>query len=64
MGKLPDYVGKPLVHLEVRMPFVRTTDSTTHETHGARFTTHANPTLGSTELCVWQLCIPAGVVRR
>ena len=42
------------------MPFVRTTDTTTHEANGARFTPYANPTLGSTDICVWQVTIPAG----
>lgn len=42
------------------MPFVRTTDTVTHEAHGARFTPFANPTLGATEICVWQVHIPAG----
>ena len=42
------------------MPFVHTTDTTTHEAHGARFTPLANPTLGSADLCAWRVDIPAG----
>jgi quercetin dioxygenase-like cupin family protein len=33
--------------------------ATTHETHGARFISYVNPTMGSTELCAWKLEIPA-----
>ena len=39
------------------MPYVHATD--TIEAHGSRFTPFANPTLGSTELCVWRVQIPA-----
>lgn len=42
------------------MPFVHTTDTTTHEAHGSRFTPLANPTLGASDICVWQVHIPAG----
>jgi quercetin dioxygenase-like cupin family protein len=42
------------------MPFVHATDTVTHETHDVRFTPLANPSLGSTEICVWQVHIPAG----
>jgi quercetin dioxygenase-like cupin family protein len=40
------------------MPFIHTTDTTTHHTHGAHFTPYTAPSLGSTTLCVWQLTVP------
>ncbi|GAA1143630.1 mannose-6-phosphate isomerase-like protein (cupin superfamily) [Kitasatospora gansuensis] len=42
------------------MPVIRSTQTTVHEIHGARFTVHANPTTGSAELCAWRLDVPAG----
>lgn len=42
------------------MPVVHTADTVTHETHGARFTAYANPSVGSAEVCVWQVHVPAG----
>jgi mannose-6-phosphate isomerase-like protein (cupin superfamily) len=40
------------------MPYVHTTDTLTHHNHGAHFTSLATPTLGSTDLCVWQVTFP------
>ncbi|KQV21711.1 MULTISPECIES: cupin domain-containing protein [unclassified Kitasatospora] len=42
------------------MPVIRSTQTTVHEIHGARFTAHANPATGSAELCAWRLDVPAG----
>jgi mannose-6-phosphate isomerase-like protein (cupin superfamily) len=42
------------------MPFIHTTDTITHHIHGAHFTSYTAPSLGSDQLCVWQLHIPAG----
>ncbi|MFD3588338.1 cupin domain-containing protein [Streptomyces sp. NPDC058683] len=42
------------------MPVVRSTEATTHEIHGARFISYANPRTGSEELCAWRGEIPAG----
>lgn len=44
------------------MPFVHATDTLVHQMHGARFTSYATPTLGSTQLCAWQLTIPANTI--
>ncbi|MGW4569165.1 cupin domain-containing protein [Streptomyces sp. NPDC004561] len=42
------------------MPFVRSSEATTHEIHGARFVSYATPLTGSGELCAWRGEIPAG----
>ncbi|CAL9398789.1 cupin domain-containing protein [Streptomyces sp. enrichment culture] len=42
------------------MPVIRSSDATTHEIHGARFVSYANPRTGSRELCAWRGEIPAG----
>ncbi|MFI1766491.1 cupin domain-containing protein [Streptomyces sp. NPDC020800] len=42
------------------MPVVRSSEAVTHEIHGARFVTYANPRTGSKELCAWRGEIPAG----
>lgn len=42
------------------MPVVPAADTVVHEMHGNRFTSYAAPSLGSTELCVWRLDVPAG----
>ena len=41
------------------MPVVRSTESVTHEIHGARFVSYAHPGTGSKELCAWRGEIPA-----
>jgi quercetin dioxygenase-like cupin family protein len=42
------------------MPYIRSADAVTHEIHGARFVSYANPAAGSKELCAWRGEIPAG----
>ncbi|CAL9626165.1 cupin domain-containing protein [Streptomyces sp. enrichment culture] len=42
------------------MPVVRSSAGTTHEIHGTRFVSYANPRTGSKELCAWRGEIPAG----
>lgn len=42
------------------MPVIRSSEAVTHEIHGARFITYANPATGSKELCAWRGEIPAG----
>ncbi|SEL66660.1 cupin domain-containing protein [Streptacidiphilus jiangxiensis] len=42
------------------MPVVHKEEAKTHELHGARFVTYANPAAGSQELCAWRTEIPAG----
>ena len=44
------------------MPILRAANTVVHHLHGASFTAHANPTAGSTDLCVWQLVVPPGLV--
>jgi quercetin dioxygenase-like cupin family protein len=42
------------------MPVVRSSEAVTHEIHGARFVSYANPLTGSKELCAWRGEIPPG----
>lgn len=42
------------------MPVVRSSETTIHEIHGARFVSYATPLTGSKELCAWRGEIPAG----
>ncbi|MEU3840006.1 cupin domain-containing protein [Streptomyces sp. NPDC028635] len=42
------------------MPVVRSSQTRTHEIHGARFVSYATPLTGSKELCAWRGEIPAG----
>lgn len=42
------------------MPVIRTADAVVHAAHGATFTSYAAPALGTRELCVWRLDVPAG----
>ncbi|MBN0047225.1 cupin domain-containing protein [Streptomyces actuosus] len=42
------------------MPVVRSSETVTHEMHGARFVSYATPLSGSRELCAWRGEIPAG----
>ncbi len=49
------------------MPVVRPADATQFETHGARFSSYATPSRGSSQLCAWRLDVPAdleGVAHR
>ena len=56
MDKQVDHMVKSLDHMQENpMPIIHPTDTTTHETHGATFTSYTAPSLGSTQLCVWQL---------
>ncbi|MEV5838777.1 cupin domain-containing protein [Nocardia sp. NPDC052112] len=43
------------------MPVIRAADAVTREMHGTRFTSYIRPGTGSTELCVWQIQVPAGL---
>lgn len=43
------------------MPVIRPADAMTFETHGSRFLSFVSPSKGSTQLCAWQLTIPAGL---
>jgi quercetin dioxygenase-like cupin family protein len=42
------------------VPVIRSSDALTHEIHGARFISYANPRTGSKELCAWRGEIPPG----
>jgi len=43
------------------MPVVRSTESTTFETHGSRFHSFVSPSRGSSQLCAWRLDVPANL---
>jgi quercetin dioxygenase-like cupin family protein len=43
------------------MPVIRSTESTTFETHGSRFNSYVAPSRGSSQLCAWRLDVPAGL---
>lgn len=43
------------------MPVVRSADAVPFETHGSRFLSYVSPARGSSQLCAWQLTIPAGL---
>lgn len=43
------------------MPVIRPADAVSFETHGSRFLSFVSPSKGSTQLCAWQLTIPAGL---
>ncbi|WP_317442508.1 cupin domain-containing protein [Streptomyces collinus] len=42
------------------MPVIRSSETVTHEIHGARFVSYATPLTGSEELCAWRGEIPPG----
>ena len=49
------------------MPVVRSADAVPFETHGSRFLSYVSPSRGSSQLCAWQLTVPAdlrGVAHR
>lgn len=49
------------------MPVIGSTEATTFETHGSRFSSYVAPSRGSSELCAWRLDVPAdleGVAHR
>ncbi len=43
------------------MPVIGSTEATTFETHGSRFSSYVAPSRGSSELCAWRLDVPADV---
>ena len=43
------------------MPVIRPADAIPFETHGSRFASYVSPSTGSTQLCAWQLTIPANL---
>lgn len=43
------------------MPVTRAAEAEVHEMHGTRFTSYIRPGTGSSELCVWQIRVPAGL---
>jgi quercetin dioxygenase-like cupin family protein len=49
------------------MPVVRPSEAVPFETHGSRFLSYVSPARGSSQLCAWQLTVPAdlrGVAHR
>lgn len=49
------------------MPFLQPAEATDYEIHGSRFRSYVAPSKGSTQLCAWQLTVPAdlaGVAHR
>jgi quercetin dioxygenase-like cupin family protein len=49
------------------MPVVHASDAVPFDTHGSRFLSYVSPSRGSSELCAWQLSVPAdleGVAHR
>lgn len=49
------------------MPVVRPVDAVPFEMHGSRFLSYVSPAKGSSQLCAWQLTVPAdlrGVAHR
>jgi quercetin dioxygenase-like cupin family protein len=47
--------------VEAAVPVVRPDDAVPFETHGSRFLSYVSPSRGSSELCAWQLTVPAGL---
>ena len=45
--------------MKMHMPVLTPADAVQHELHGARFTAYLAPSRGSTQLCAWQLDVPA-----
>lgn len=43
------------------MPVIHPADAAPHETHGSHFLSYVCPSRGSTQLCAWQLTVPADV---
>ena len=44
------------------MPVVRPADAVPFETHGSRFLSYVSPSKGSSQLCAWQLTVPADLL--
>jgi quercetin dioxygenase-like cupin family protein len=60
-------MDKQDVYLGGSMPVIGSTEATTFETHGSRFSSYVAPSRGSNELCAWRLDVPAdldGVAHR
>lgn len=43
------------------MPVIRPADAVPFETHGSRFLSYVSPSKGSSQLCAWQLTVPANL---
>ena len=43
------------------MPVVHPADAALFETHGSRFLSFVSPSKGSSQLCAWQLTVPANL---
>src|SRR5919202_5235821 len=43
------------------MPVIRAAEAVPYETHGSQFASYVAPSRGSSELCAWQLTVPAGL---
>ena len=43
------------------MPFLRSAEAITYQTHGSSFTSYVTPSRGATQLCAWRLDVPAGL---
>lgn len=43
------------------MPVIRSSESTTFETHGSRFNSYVASSRGSTQLCAWRLDVSANL---
>jgi quercetin dioxygenase-like cupin family protein len=43
------------------MPVIHSDDAVPFETHGSRFLAYVSPSKGSSQLCAWQLTVPANL---
>ncbi len=43
------------------MPIVRPADAVSFDMHGSRFLSYVRPSKGSSQLCAWQLTVPANL---
>jgi quercetin dioxygenase-like cupin family protein len=43
------------------VPVIRSADIAVHQVHGSTFSSFVAPSRGSTQLCAWQLRVPAGL---
>jgi quercetin dioxygenase-like cupin family protein len=41
---------------------IRSADVAVHQVHGSTFSSFVAPSRGSTQLCAWQLSVPAGLI--
>ena len=44
------------------MPVIRAAEAVPYEIHGSHFASYVAPSRGSSELCAWQLSVPASLV--